>query len=75
VLLGFSVSQARGDSQPAVPILVSHRFGVVVTDSMTVTTPVFTSHLQYLRENPYAVSPLRQFFAYRVVMSRRHAPW
>jgi peptidoglycan/xylan/chitin deacetylase (PgdA/CDA1 family) len=66
VLLGFSVSQARGDSQPVVPILVYHRFGAVVTDSMTVTTPVFASHLQYLRENAYTVIPLRQFVAYRL---------
>ncbi len=49
-----------------VPILVYHRFGPVVADSMTVTTPVFASHLQYLQENGYTVIPLRQFVAYRL---------
>ena len=46
-----------------VPILVYHRFGAVVTDSMTVTTLVFASHLQYLKEHGYTVIPLRQLVA------------
>jgi peptidoglycan/xylan/chitin deacetylase (PgdA/CDA1 family) len=49
-----------------VPMLVYHRFGPVVADSMTVTTPVFESHLQYLREHDYTVIPLQQFVAYRL---------
>jgi peptidoglycan/xylan/chitin deacetylase (PgdA/CDA1 family) len=43
-----------------VPILLYHRFGPVVADGMTITTPVFESHLRYLRENGYTVIPLRQ---------------
>jgi len=43
-----------------VPILLYHRFGPVVADNMTVTTPVFESHLRYLKENGYTVIPLRQ---------------
>ncbi len=34
-----------------VPILLYHRFGPSVADSMTVTTPVFESHLKYLKDN------------------------
>jgi peptidoglycan/xylan/chitin deacetylase (PgdA/CDA1 family) len=44
-----------------VPILVYHRFGAVAVDSMTVTTPVFESHLRHLRESGYTVIPLRRF--------------
>ncbi|MCL5022857.1 MAG: polysaccharide deacetylase family protein [Nitrospirae bacterium] len=47
-----------------VPVLVYHRFGPVVSDSMTVTTPVFESHLKYLKENGYTVIPLRQLVDY-----------
>jgi len=47
-----------------VPILLYHRFGDSVADSMTVTTPVFASHLDYLRRNGYTVIPLRQLVNY-----------
>jgi peptidoglycan/xylan/chitin deacetylase (PgdA/CDA1 family) len=50
-------------SSPAgvnVPILLYHRFGPTVADGMTITTPVFESHLKYLKENGYKVIPLRQ---------------
>jgi peptidoglycan/xylan/chitin deacetylase (PgdA/CDA1 family) len=46
--------------EEGVPILLYHRFGPVVADSMTVTTPVFESHLKYLHENGYKVIPLRE---------------
>lgn len=48
----------------AVPILVYHRFGATPTDSMTVTTPVFASHLATLREAGYTVIPLGQLVAF-----------
>jgi peptidoglycan/xylan/chitin deacetylase (PgdA/CDA1 family) len=47
-----------------VPILLYHRFGPVAADSMTVTTPVFESHLAFLRKNGYTVIPLRQLIDY-----------
>jgi peptidoglycan/xylan/chitin deacetylase (PgdA/CDA1 family) len=43
-----------------VPILLYHRFGPTVADGMTVTTPVFESHMKYLHDNGYTVIPLRQ---------------
>jgi peptidoglycan/xylan/chitin deacetylase (PgdA/CDA1 family) len=59
-----AVGEARGgkeaDREVRVPILLYHRFGPVVADGMTVTTPVFESHLKYLKENGYTVIPLRQ---------------
>ncbi len=51
-------------SQPRVPILIYHRFGPVVADSMTVTTAVFESDLRYLRDNGYTVIPLRRLVDY-----------
>jgi peptidoglycan/xylan/chitin deacetylase (PgdA/CDA1 family) len=51
-------------SEQSVPILLYHRFGPTVTDSMTVTTPVFRSHLRYLREHGYTILSLRQLVQY-----------
>jgi peptidoglycan/xylan/chitin deacetylase (PgdA/CDA1 family) len=48
----------------SVPILLYHRFGATVADGMTITTPVFESHLRFLKENGYIVIPLRQLVAY-----------
>ncbi len=42
-----------------VPILLYHRFGPVVADSMTVTTPHFAAELKYLKDEGYTVIPLR----------------
>jgi len=47
-------------SAPSVPILLYHRFGPTVADGMTITTPVFESHLRYLKDNGYTVIPLRR---------------
>ena len=47
-----------------VPILLYHRFGPVAADGMTVTTPVFESHLKYLKENGYRIIPLKQLVDY-----------
>lgn len=74
VLLFFSLSIHLSHAAPAeikksqpalsqevrVPILLYHRFGPTVADGMTITTPVFESHLKYLRDNGYKVIPLRQ---------------
>jgi peptidoglycan/xylan/chitin deacetylase (PgdA/CDA1 family) len=48
-----------GSATAGVPILLYHRFGPVVSDTMTVTTPVFESHLQYLRDQGYTIIPLK----------------
>jgi len=66
VWLDCSALWAHGDDQPQIPILVYHRFGPVVADNMTVTTPVFASQLQYLHENGYTMISLRQLVAYRL---------
>lgn len=47
-----------------IPILLYHRFGPSVADSMTVTTKVFESHLKYLKANGYTIISLRQLVDY-----------
>jgi peptidoglycan/xylan/chitin deacetylase (PgdA/CDA1 family) len=46
--------------QQRVPILLYHRFGPVVSDSMTVTTDVFRTQLEFIRKKGFNVIPLRQ---------------
>jgi peptidoglycan/xylan/chitin deacetylase (PgdA/CDA1 family) len=57
LILGLA---AENHAEPGIPILLYHRFGPVVADSMTVTTPVFESHLKYLHDHGYKVIPLRE---------------
>jgi peptidoglycan/xylan/chitin deacetylase (PgdA/CDA1 family) len=47
-----------------VPILLYHRFGTEVTDSMTVTTSCFESQLKYFKDQGHTVIPLRQLVDY-----------
>jgi hypothetical protein len=61
-----AVAEGIGENGLHVPILVYHRFGPVVADSMTLTTPVFASHLKHLQENDYTVIPLRQLIGYHM---------
>ncbi len=59
-----NAGEKNRDETVSVPILLYHRFGPAVADSMTVTTPVFESHLKYLRDNGYTVIPLRRLVDY-----------
>jgi peptidoglycan/xylan/chitin deacetylase (PgdA/CDA1 family) len=47
-----------------VPILLYHRFGPEVADSMTITTKAFESQMKNLKENGYTVIRLRQLVDY-----------
>lgn len=47
-------------SEVNVPILLYHRFGPTVADSMTITTPVFIEQLNYLKNNGFTVIPLKR---------------
>ena len=67
VFLSLSAVPAAGEVKgtngksraEAVPILLYHRFGAEVADSMTVTTTRFESQLKYFMEQGYTVIPLR----------------
>lgn len=47
-----------------VPIVVYHRFGPVVADSMTVTTREFAADIAWLKDNGYTAIPLRGLIDY-----------
>ncbi len=53
-----AIGSSASDSATSATILVYHRFGPVVADSMTVTTTVFASQLKYLHDNGYTIVPL-----------------
>lgn len=59
-----ATDKLKQENAPGVPILLYHRFGPVVADSMTVTTNVFESHLRYLMNNGYRVIPLGRLIDY-----------
>ncbi len=56
IALTLGIARAQEDAT----VLVYHRFGPVVADSMTVTTPVFEAQLKFLRDHGYAPVPLRE---------------
>lgn len=53
-------------AEPAIPILVYHRFGPVRADSMTVTNEHFKQQMQLLEQNHFAVIPLADVVAWRL---------
>lgn len=57
-----------------VPILLYHRLGATVVDSMTITTPVFESHLLYLKENGFTVIPLSRLIGYQQGVDKTPLP-
>jgi peptidoglycan/xylan/chitin deacetylase (PgdA/CDA1 family) len=50
---------ASSGAEGGIPILVYHRFGPVVADSMMVTAAVFEEQLAWLRDHDYRIVPLR----------------
>jgi peptidoglycan/xylan/chitin deacetylase (PgdA/CDA1 family) len=58
VTASIAIAGPASESATSATILVYHRFGPVVADSMTVTTAVFASQLKYLHDNGYTVVPL-----------------
>lgn len=72
VLTLFQGSSLSLANQPAVPILVYHRFGPFRSDSMTVTTAHFEGQLELLSRHGYCVVPLRDVVAW--LMGKKAAP-
>jgi peptidoglycan/xylan/chitin deacetylase (PgdA/CDA1 family) len=64
LVVALSCLVASAADQVTVPVLCYHRFGPTVADSMTVTTKVFASQLQWLKDNHYTVIPLRTLVNY-----------
>lgn len=61
---GESTVKGNNASPIFVPILVYHRFGPAVADSMTVQTTVFESQLKYFIANDYTAIRLRDLVDY-----------
>jgi peptidoglycan/xylan/chitin deacetylase (PgdA/CDA1 family) len=57
-------ASTTGTQANGVTILVYHRFGSTVKDSMTVRTSTFRWQLDYLRRRGYPVIPLRTLISY-----------
>jgi len=77
ITIGFGVAirvSYLNAAEPAVPILVYHRFGASRTDSMTVTTQHFREQMDLLRESHYTVIPLDAFVAWRLGKGHPPAP-
>jgi len=68
--LAGSRGNEGGPAGVAIPVLVYHRFGPVVADSMTVTTQHFESHVKYLIETSHTVIPLRHLVDYHLGKNR-----
>jgi peptidoglycan/xylan/chitin deacetylase (PgdA/CDA1 family) len=63
-LLWNSPLPAQSAPQVAVPVLLYHRFGTTVADSMTIRTSTFEIQLRYLATHGYTVIPLRHLIDY-----------
>ncbi|MBE0596344.1 MAG: polysaccharide deacetylase family protein [Desulfuromonadales bacterium] len=66
LLLLVAITPLAASDPVTVPILLYHRFGPTVADSMTVRTPVFEAHLQHLQEHGYTVIALRRLIDWRL---------
>ncbi len=64
LVLGLGGPHAWAQDQVSVPILLYHRLGPTVADSMTTTTAVFTAQMQWLKDNGYTVIPLKTLVNY-----------
>lgn len=71
--LGWIGVAAAGNTADDV-ILVYHRFGPVVSDSMTVTTAVFEQQLKWLGTHGYRIVPLRALIERLQAPSARSNP-
>lgn len=61
LVLGWQSATVCGESENyRISILVYHRFGETVADSMTVTMERFESQIRYLRDNDHKIIPLRK---------------
>jgi peptidoglycan/xylan/chitin deacetylase (PgdA/CDA1 family) len=57
---GEAMAEKEIPPRESIPILLYHRFGPVVADSMTMPISVFESHLQFLHDNEYKVIAIRE---------------
>ena len=57
-----------------VPVILYHRFGPTVADSMTTVTSVFEAQMKWLKDNGYTVIPMRNLVNYLLGQGPPPAP-
>ena len=62
--LVFCSTAAAAAEEGAVPVILYHRFGPKVADSMTTITSVFEAQMKWLKDNGYTVIPMRTLVDY-----------
>ena len=62
--LVFCSTAASAAEDAAVPVILYHRFGPTVADSMTTKTSVFEAQMKWLKDNGYTVIPMRTLVNY-----------
>jgi peptidoglycan/xylan/chitin deacetylase (PgdA/CDA1 family) len=60
---GFCLTKENSNGS-GVPILLYHRFGPTIEDSMTVRTAVFEAQLRHLKDHSYTFVPLKSLVDY-----------
>ncbi len=60
----FCGTAAYAAEEAGVPVLLYHRLGPTVADSMTTKTSVFEAQMKWLKDNGYTVIPMRQLVNY-----------
>jgi peptidoglycan/xylan/chitin deacetylase (PgdA/CDA1 family) len=60
----FCCTAALAAEEVGVPVILYHRFGPTVADSMTTKTSVFEAQMKWLKDNGYTVIPMRQLVNY-----------
>ncbi len=69
MMLALALSIFSATASAGTPILVYHRFGPTLADSMTVRTTVFQEQLDIMRDKGYTVIPLRTLAEHRLIGS------
>jgi peptidoglycan/xylan/chitin deacetylase (PgdA/CDA1 family) len=64
ITLFFWGTLAWAAEEVGVPVLLYHRFGPTVADSMTTKTSVFEAQMKWLKDNGYTVIPMRTLVNY-----------
>jgi peptidoglycan/xylan/chitin deacetylase (PgdA/CDA1 family) len=62
--LVFCSTAATAAEDVSVPVILYHRFGPKVADSMTTITSVFEAQMKWLKDNGYTVIPMRTLVDY-----------
>jgi peptidoglycan/xylan/chitin deacetylase (PgdA/CDA1 family) len=72
--LFFCCTAVMAVEEVGVPVLLYHRFGPTVADSMTTKTSVFEAQMKWLKDNGYTVIPMRTLVNYLLGQGPPPAP-